>query len=130
MLYVEYTILILFCFVTGWGEQKNAHGWLCTGEDMSGTSQNFIFYEIVRTASFIVLQHHTFARSSPFNTFALFNHFVHHQANACKLSQHDKEWNKWTCKLVERSDYCKDFKFVLHSKYSRKCENNSICGHK
>jgi hypothetical protein len=54
MLYVEYTVLILFCFVAGWGEQKDAYGWLCTGEDMSGTPQNFIFYEIVRAASFIL----------------------------------------------------------------------------
>jgi hypothetical protein len=57
VLYVEYTILILFCFVAGRGEQKNAHGLLCTGEDMSGTPQNFIFYEIVRTTSFMLLQH-------------------------------------------------------------------------
>jgi hypothetical protein len=81
---VEYTILILFCFVAGWGEQKNAHAWLCTGEDMSGTPQNFIFYEIVRTTDFMLLQHCAAVQSSPSTAFALLSHFLDDQANVCK----------------------------------------------
>jgi hypothetical protein len=79
---VEYTILILFGFVAGWGEQKNAYGWLCTGEDMSGSPQNFIFYEIVRAANLMLFQHCALLQSSPFTTTFL---LLNHQANECKL---------------------------------------------
>jgi hypothetical protein len=56
---VKHIILILFCLSTGWGEHKDAHGWLRIAEDMSGVQPNFIFYEIVRKTYFKFLQQHT-----------------------------------------------------------------------
>jgi hypothetical protein len=61
---VKYTILILFCLSAGWGEHKDAHGWLCIAEDMSGIRPNFIFYEIVRKTYFKFQQ-----QNSPINSF-------------------------------------------------------------
>jgi hypothetical protein len=49
---VKYTILILFSLFIGWGEHKDAYGWLCSREDMCGVRQNSIFYEIVRETNF------------------------------------------------------------------------------
>jgi hypothetical protein len=39
--YVKYTLLILFCFFTGWGEYEDTYGWLCAGEDMYGVPMEF-----------------------------------------------------------------------------------------
>jgi hypothetical protein len=58
--------------VAGWGEQRDVHGWLCTGEDMAGTPGYFIFYEIVRKTTFKFLQHQKWIQVTlPFATHKL-----------------------------------------------------------
>jgi hypothetical protein len=49
---------LLKLLVPGWGEHKDAHGWLCIAEDTSGVRPNFILYEIVCKTYFKFLQQH------------------------------------------------------------------------